>query len=573
MPVAVRRPAMRALLAALLLTLVAGLLSAPPAAAEPVPAGWTYTDYWFTSYDGIQMHAGVFLPADRAPDEKHPVLMNIGPYTAPNGGAAGGNLTGIINRNPELFTHGAMTAGRYAYIQVDARGFGGSEGCFEYYMPSEARDAKAAIEWAAAQPWSTGKVGMWGKSYDGAQQVLAMANDETPEGLAATVIQAPGLSAYTALWHNGVHYATGRYGTTGVYTGDDVFVPQNADTIGSPEYARAAASPVTSLPGNPTCRTDAIVMMNTVADREDAFWQGKEAYLGAAGSDVPTFWVQGFFDANTKATHLPIWSSLTGPKKAWFGQWDHIRGHENGVGRRDAFLDEAFRFLDLHVRGVQPADDEHNVTVQQGNGEQAWRIEEQYPPADAQPWAMPLRTGTYNDAPGNTPTGSGQKNGIWTVTRELPHAAHLAGEPVVKLQLSSVAPWTHTVVHLYDIDENGRAALVTRGAVATAATGAQERTVTLYPQDWVFEPGHRIGIFVSASDDNWYSPGVSQTAVTVSGGELQLPLLRYIRDEFIEGGPSKNQGAATVPAATVEAATVESEMPPAQEPRPADDKS
>ena len=31
---------------------------------------------------------------------------------------------------------------------------------------------KAAVEWAASQPWSTGKVGMYGKSYDGVTGLL-----------------------------------------------------------------------------------------------------------------------------------------------------------------------------------------------------------------------------------------------------------------------------------------------------------------------------------------------------------------------------------------------------------------
>ena len=566
MPATLARPGARLVLLVALLGMVAGLLTAAPATAAPVPAGWTYEDAWFTSHDGIQLHAGVYLPADRAEDEQHPVLMNIGPYTAPNGGVLGMNTTGVIDRNPEIWDH--LAAGRWAYVAVDVRGFGGSEGCFGYYMEHEMLDAKTSIEWAAAQPWSTGKVGMWGKSYDGAQQVLAMANEETPQGLAATVIQAPGLSGYTALWHNGVHYATGRYATTGVYTADDIFIPQNFDTLTSPEYGRAAASPVTSIPSQPTCRSDALVMMNTVGDREDPFWEDKEPYTGAAGSDVPTFWQHGFFDANTKATHIDIWESLTGPKKAWFGQWDHIRGHEGAVGRSEFFLDEAFRFLDEHVRGITPAVDEHHVTVQSGNLDQLWRNEEQWPPADASPWSMPVNAGSYTDAPGNNPTGSGPSDGFWSISPELPHAAHLAGEPVVNVTTESLVPNTHTVAHLYDIEPGGRASLVTRGAISTAESGTEELSFKLYPQDWVFEPGHRIALHISASDDNWYSPGVSQTEVTVAGGALDLPLLRYVRDEFIEGGTSKNQGATNVSEATISSSEVETQMPPAQEPRP-----
>jgi hypothetical protein len=435
-------------------------------------------------------------------------------------------------------------------------------------MPNEAADTKVSIEWAAEQPWSTGRVGLWGKSYDGAQQVLAMASD--PEGLAAAVVQAPGLSAYTALWMNGVHYATGRYGTTGVYTAEDLAPPQNQDTIGSPEYALAALSPVTSIPGNPTCRTDALAGMNAIRDRDDPFWQGREAYLGAAGSDVPTFWVHGFWDANTKPQHVPIWQSLTGPKQAWFGQTTHVRGHELGNGRNAFFLDEAFRFLDEHVRGVTPEVDDPAVTVQSGNGEGLWRAEAQWPPADTQPWAMPVRAGSYVDEPGNNGTGSSAGQGHWTITEPLPHAAHLAGEAALAVTTQSLVPYTHLVAHLYDIDEANRARLVTRGAMATATFGEEEVAFTLYPQDWVFEEGHRIAVHLAGSDDAWFSPGVSMTEVTVVEGTMELPLLRFIRDDFLEGGPSDGMNAAAyqVPPATLADATVQTDPPPAQEPRP-----
>jgi uncharacterized protein len=47
-----------------------------------------------------------------------------------------------------------------------SRGFGGSGGCLDWVGPGEQADVKAAIQWSAKQPWSTGKVGMYGKSYD-----------------------------------------------------------------------------------------------------------------------------------------------------------------------------------------------------------------------------------------------------------------------------------------------------------------------------------------------------------------------------------------------------------------------
>ena len=191
-----------------------------------------------------------------------------------------------------------------------------------------------------------------------------------PEGLAATVIQAPGLSAYTALWQNGVHYATGRYGTTGVYTRGG---PRSAAELGHDRLARVrAGGRCRRRRRSPATRRAAPTRSPDERDprpQRPVLGGPRGRTLGAKGSDVPTFWVHGFFDANTKPEHLDIWESLTGPKQAWFGQWDHIRGHEDGVGPPRYFLDEAFRFLDQHVRGIAPAVEEPGVTVQSGNGD------------------------------------------------------------------------------------------------------------------------------------------------------------------------------------------------------------
>jgi predicted acyl esterase len=537
------------------------LLLAAPATAESVPDGYAYSDEWFESFDGTQMHAGVFLPADHKPGERHPVLMTITPYASPNGGAtAAGNLEGPVIRFPELFEQAKILDGRYAYVQADVRGFGGSGGCFQYYDENEFQDTKAIIEHVAGLDWSSGKVGLVGKSYDAAEEVLALG--AKPKGLAAAVIQSPGLSAYTALWMNGVHYATGRYGTTSTYTADDVGPAQNFDTIGSPGYAAAMLSPATSLPGAPTCRTDAIVRQNTVADRSDPFWAGREPYFKARGADTPVLWSHGFFDANTKPVHQEIYDSLTGPKSAWFGHYTHVRGHEGGVGRR-GFLEQSMRFFDEHLRGIKAPAVDPPVTVQEGNGAGAWRAESAWPPADRLSWTIPVRAGEYTD----TMTGANAEDALWTVTPALPHAAHLAGEMVLRAQASTMAPGTQMVAHVYDLGEDGQAKLVNRGAIALPDAGDHDVEFKLYPSDWRFEPGHRIAFSLTAGDNGWFNPGVTQTPVTVAGGSLELPLLRHVRDAFLEGGLSDgNKAPVEMPA--LDEAVVPVEMPPAQTPFP-----
>lgn len=544
---------------------------AASAAAAPVPQGYTYTDEWFPSADGTRLHAGVFLPSDRKPGEKHPVLVVTGPYTGPNAGVSGASAAetqteGVSIRFPELFEGNKyLRKDRWAYVQVDTRGFGGSDGCFDYYGPGEASDVEAANVWASKQEWSLGPVGMWGKSYDAATQVLALATGG--EGVAATVIQAPGLSAYTALWMNGIHYATGRYGTTAIYTADDLFPQQNLDTLTNADYARSTAAPVTSLPGQPTCRSDALVNMNVIGDRSDPFWTGREVYLGAKRSTVPTLWTHGYYDANTKPVHMDIWESLAGPKYTWLGAFDHKRGHEATVGRGKFFLDEAWAFLDRYVRGVEGELTAPKVTVQEANASGKWRAEEQWPPADATPWAMPLKAGTYTDEPGSAYTSAGG-TGVWTVTKPLPGAAHLAGEPTLDVPVGISVPGAHLVALIYDIDKDGKAYFVQRGGMALSSTDTQRATFKLYPVDYRFLAGHRIAVRIVPGDDDWFSPGVTTRDVAVGAGTLTLPLLANARTKFLQGGVSNFSQTAprfTLPAATIDAAQVDA-LPPAQTP-------
>jgi hypothetical protein len=67
----------------------------------------------------------------------------------------------------------AVDAG-FAVVCQDSRGRFASEGRF-YPFVDDGRDGYDTVEWAATQPWSTGAVGMAGRSYCGAAQWLAAA--------------------------------------------------------------------------------------------------------------------------------------------------------------------------------------------------------------------------------------------------------------------------------------------------------------------------------------------------------------------------------------------------------------
>jgi uncharacterized protein len=105
--------------------------------------------------DGIILRADVYHPKGGS---KFPVLLERTPY---NKGAMGEVGFGL-----------EAAARGYVVVIQDTRGRYQSEG--EWYpFVHESNDGYDTVEWAAALPWSDGRVGMFGGSYVGATQMLA----------------------------------------------------------------------------------------------------------------------------------------------------------------------------------------------------------------------------------------------------------------------------------------------------------------------------------------------------------------------------------------------------------------
>jgi uncharacterized protein len=103
--------------------------------------------------DGITLRADIYHPKA---DGKFPVLLNRTPY----------DKTGAAYFGMKAAARG------YVLIAQDVRGRYASEGDW-YPFKYESQDGYDTVEWAAALPYSNGKVGMYGGSYVGATQYLA----------------------------------------------------------------------------------------------------------------------------------------------------------------------------------------------------------------------------------------------------------------------------------------------------------------------------------------------------------------------------------------------------------------
>jgi predicted acyl esterase len=132
--------------------------------------------------DGVVLRADLFRPLA---DEHCPVLLSYGAFGKGLAFQEGNKSAWdrMIAAYPEvakgstckyqvweLVDPEKWVPDGYACLRVDARGAGRSPGFLDPWSPRETQDIYQCIEWAAAQPWCSGKVGMNGISYFASNQ-------------------------------------------------------------------------------------------------------------------------------------------------------------------------------------------------------------------------------------------------------------------------------------------------------------------------------------------------------------------------------------------------------------------
>lgn len=514
-------------LALLLGTLSLLAATAAPASAE-VPPNATWTETYFTSFDGTRLHADILRPKGLPADAKTPVLMTVSPYTNHLAEATTVKTQGGPSNRFYDFLNAAELLDRgYTYVIVDLRGFGGSAGCNDWGGPGERGDTKAAVEWAAAQPWSNGRVGLFGKSYDAWTGLMGLV--EQPKGLEAVIAMEPVFSGYEYLYSNRVRF-TNSLLTPALFTAIDSTPGHWSDT---PEYH------LNGNTRNPGCY--ALNMgLQQQEEESSAFWSERDLVDDVKKLDqqAPLLLMQGFLETNTKPQRaFEFWNALDGDEhRAWFGQFDHVRGYEKQGARfatgRETFVDEASRFLDEHLKGIKPSVKDPVVEVQDATGQ--WRAEDAFPPKDAEEFTFPARGGTYVDDNGNATSGSNSGKGIWTVSQPLPHDVHLAGPGTMRVQIANTVPRANLVANVYDIDGDGVARHVSRGTFLLDGRGTA--TFEMYGQDWPFAEGHRIGILISGSNSDWYVHVPTRQTVDVVGATFTAPFKTKRPKDLLAGG-------------------------------------
>jgi len=367
------------------------------AAAPAGPAPVVDRDVAVPMRDGVRLKADVMRPAAKG---RFPTLVYRTPY-------------GRRHAEGNDVVQAALARG-YAVVLQDVRGRYGSEGVFVPYV-HEGRDGYDTIEWAAAQPWSTGDVGTFGLSYPGAVQWLAAV--ESPPHLKAMVpamtfstprnfFYAGGtwdLSWIAWIWENIAPDARTRANLPGPRTG------READAAWEKlEAVLPYRLPLTDLPE--LQGGVAPYYFDWLAHRPaDAYWDWAEirGRYGRVNAAVLNFsgWHDETYGPEGAITNFQgLLAARQGEKdprtQLILGPWTHGGEDSDRSGDRvfgpKAPIDYAtmiLRFMDRYVRGLDNGLEREPRVRAFVMGENAWRTGDTMPLAGTKPLTLYLAAG------------------------------------------------------------------------------------------------------------------------------------------------------------------------------------
>lgn len=273
--------------------------------------------------DGTRLAARLWRPAD-ALDHPVPVLLEYIPYRKRDG-----------TRGRDEPMHAFFAAHGYAVLRVDLRGSGESEGLLEdEYLPREQEDALDVIAWAAAQPWSTGAVGMMGKSWGGfnALQVAA----RRPPALKAIIT----VCSTDDRFADDIHYMGGCLLNDNLWWGAIMLAyqsrPPDPELVGE-GWRQTWLDRLAAMPFWPRLWLD--------HQSRDAYWRQGSVCEDFSAIACPVFAVGGWADAYTNAVPRLL-AGLDVPRLGLIGPWAHIYPQDGAPGPAIDFLGEALRWWD-----------------------------------------------------------------------------------------------------------------------------------------------------------------------------------------------------------------------------------
>jgi uncharacterized protein len=533
---------------------VAQTPAAPPGFAHyrPAPefAGMVTTRQYVEVRDGVKLAVRIDRPAGaggQPAEGRFPVVFHHTLSTERES-----NWNGTAPGLPQLAD--TLTRHGYVVIQVVRRGNGQSFGEMRgYHDRNEAHDAYDMVNWMAGQPWSDGKVGVYGCSNTGDAAVQAMT--VRPPALKAVFAGCFSWHKYDAFRRGGIfaQWGTGP-GRTIEQDMANTPMPGDEDKVllrqAAEEHQRAPKL-LDLWKGLPYRNSYSPL----VASR---FWQeGSSAnYLDQIRRSGAALYVFGGWYDELRDQGLIAQANVPGARIV-IGPWRHCRNDDL------ALLDEAHRFFDLHLKGIETGledqDPIHYYTINAPAGRE-WRAASTWPlpgtemrplylagngTLGAKPSMLKIaprafgvnyeiscpdkKTGAFESGPFAQPCfvkGEGASYAGAPLARD----TEVTGSPVVDVWIAADTSDAHVFAYLEDVAPDGTVRVVTEGrlkaSLRAAATpnwkipgdypwhrafvedvqpliaGEPVRlSFDMMPSSWLFKAGHRIQITIRGADE------------------------------------------------------------------------
>jgi X-Pro dipeptidyl-peptidase len=519
-------------------------LALPGAAlgAEPV-----FENYKVPTVGGEEINVEVMRPAG---NQNAPVILTYSPYNTLS------EYTTPNLANDEL---GQRYVPRgYARAVADVLGTRNSSGCWDYGGRDEQQSGVDLVNFLAARPWTNGKVGMIGGSYDGTTATMVAARGADAPGLAA-IVPMLGISRwYGYAYGDGVRYFLNSERPTdeGIDTplAFDFGLARTPPTNPSdPKWAEKLASRA-----NPCEAADHTVKGYDRTPDYDAFWLERDYRKDAGRIRAAALVAHGWQDYNVKQEEgVDLYRAITRAsfKRLYMFQAGHQSPRAaNWQPLLDRFFDRALKGIANGVATEPPVLTEGRSATRRSTG---FRAEASWPPPRTQDRRLFLtadgtlapRAGAGTDSFTDLGTSTEEQStrmptaeSNWLFFKAAPFTAarRMTGAARLELTLTVDREHAHLAPLLVDVAPNGTTKTVSRGFLNLLYRGglAQAReippgepiraTVTFKPQDQVFEAGHRVGVIVQGSNTVWAlpdDPGASYKLNFGSrGSALTLPL-------------------------------------------------
>ena len=300
--------------------------------------------------DGVRLATDIYRPArGGAPvPGRFPVIVERTPY----------------DKGAPRFVVPARLFAEHGYVVLiqDVRGRGGSEGEW-YAFAREAPDGYDTIEWAAAQPWSTGKVGTMGTSYMAATQSAA-ATLNPPHLAAMFVTEGPSNYYHCSMRHNGaleqrfLIYAFHMAVTSPEARANPALrlalmeARMNLGQWLKRLPLKRGATPLRLLPSYEQWAID--LQTRTIYDE---YWKQRGYAISeyyAEHADVPTVYFGSWYDSYARATtenFVALSRLKRSPQRLIMGPWVHgVRADEDFAGEVSFGPDALQHYNGLRLR-------------------------------------------------------------------------------------------------------------------------------------------------------------------------------------------------------------------------------